>query len=184
MTWADDDVTGVYTEAMARLSDRGVGDLQVQSTMLRLSDVTAAALGARNLLTKAAKALDEGDPERAERYLDRAIRLPFDEVRGLSSAQLAARGMVDGVVTGAAREAAPGDRRWRDAAEAALARCGAEARARIERAVRIATDNPLPSDAERRRPARPPDDDTAGQLVRELLAAVAVLKEELAARDA
>jgi len=176
-------VTSLYTEAMAQLSDRGVGDLQVQSSMLRLSDLTALAQGARNLVTKAAQSLGDGDVERVERYLDRAMRLPRSERNGLPSALLAARGLVDAAVTGAAREAAPGDRRWRDAAEAALPRCGIEARARIERAVRIATDRPLPSDDEQSRGAplpAPIEDSAALLLVHQLLAALLVLEDELA----
>lgn len=76
----------------------------------------ASLTAADNLLTKAAAALDSGDPARAERMIDRAVALPFDEFEERIPALVAAGMMLFDLVTDILEGCEPGDSLWLDVA--------------------------------------------------------------------
>lgn len=76
----------------------------------------AAQQGAENLLTKARRALDNDDLDRADTLVDRAVRLPFDEHEHAWPAALAVHMDLFCAITDALESAADDDSRWLTAA--------------------------------------------------------------------
>jgi hypothetical protein len=76
---------------------------------------------ARNLLLKVRRALDNEDLDRAGGYVDRAVRLQFDEHEGAAPAALEVHMGLFCAVTDAAEQAAEDDERWLDGALHVLA---------------------------------------------------------------
>lgn len=144
-------VSDRLTERLARLSDRGLGDVQMRSNFSLNSQAQAVARGARNLLSKARRDLAAGRPERAGSYIDRALALPPDGLIGAPTGVWAAHMILFTTVAEALEAAPEGNSRWLDAAEAALARCGGHAREDLLLTLRsLDLDHHLPP-AERRR---------------------------------
>lgn len=71
---------------------------------------------ADNLLVKAARALARGDADRATRYVDRAVALPFDPHEQAMPAALSAHLQLFCRVCDALEMSAPGDSAWLQAA--------------------------------------------------------------------
>ena len=64
---------------MKQEANRGLGDIPLRSTAA-LSPISRAQMdAATNLLDKALRALDDGDEDRARRFVERAVALPYDE---------------------------------------------------------------------------------------------------------
>jgi hypothetical protein len=76
----------------------------------------AGQRAAENLLSKARRALDEHDEDRAAAFIDRAVRLPFDEHERTAPAALAAHMDLFCAVSDAVEHAEPEDSRWLDVA--------------------------------------------------------------------
>lgn len=187
---------------MRRMSDRGLGDLQVRSNLAWHAEAGAVDRAAGNLLAKALKALDAGDQERADQFVDRALQLPFNEREEAETALLCAHMMVFSMVTEAFEASAPGDSRWLDAAEAALERCGPDSREDLLETLRIIAREYAVSPAEKRRVHQVAPGDglvrgigdvmasrmgaeaaTVRRIVVDLLEAVRAVRDELAACD-
>jgi hypothetical protein len=59
--------------------DRPLGALRTPSNRIMAGVSHGLQIAADNLLTKALKAMMIGDPAKAQGYVERAVRLPFDE---------------------------------------------------------------------------------------------------------
>ena len=68
-----------FVEQITRMSDRGLGDIQVRSNLAVSTQSFTTARAAGNLLAKARRDLVTGPEERAAFYIDRALRLPYNE---------------------------------------------------------------------------------------------------------
>jgi hypothetical protein len=89
-----------------------------------LAPISRAVLtAANNLLAKADRALTEGDPQRAGRFIDRAAALHYDEHEQTAPAAFAASMMLFTAVTDTLERRRVGDSRWLDAAVEALSSC-------------------------------------------------------------
>ena len=137
---SDDLIASALARAVVEASDRGLGDLPVRSNLLHVSESVNVAKAAGNLLSKARRAIASGDRSRAERYVDRALTLPFDEMAEAEAALAAANQSLHNVVTEAVERSAAGDTAWLDAAEAALPRCGVHAREDLLEVLRVVVD--------------------------------------------
>lgn len=71
---------------------------------------------ATNLLTKAIRALDSGEPEQARRYVDRAVRLPYDRHEETEPVAMAVHMMLFSEVTDAVEDSDEDDPAWLEAA--------------------------------------------------------------------
>lgn len=78
--------------------------------------------GASNLVTKAIRALEAGDEDRARRYIEHACRLPYDARERVHHGPWGARMNLFTQVTDALDEAAVGDDAWLNAAMLVLGR--------------------------------------------------------------
>jgi hypothetical protein len=96
------------------------GDVELVSerTLAPFSEASRAA--ADNLLRKAADALARGDRERTERFVQRAVALPYDRREQGAPAAMAAAMVLYDAVTEALETSDSGDSRWLDAALAVL----------------------------------------------------------------
>ena len=81
----------------------------------------AGQQAAGNLLAKARRALDEHDHDRAKAFVDRAVRLPYDDHERAAPAAIAAHMELFCLVVDILEESTVGDSRWLDAAIAVLA---------------------------------------------------------------
>src|SRR5437870_3944272 len=75
-----DQMSDLVANEIARMTDRGLGDLQVRSNLAVNAESLATARAAENLLAKARRDLALGRDERAASFIDRALRLPFNEM--------------------------------------------------------------------------------------------------------
>jgi hypothetical protein len=130
-------ITEYLAEMAARLSDRGLGDVQVQSNLAESARSLTTALAAKNLLTKARRHLATGQVERAGSYLDRALHLPYDETEEAPTAANEAHMLLFTIVSKAMEQSDEGDPTWLDAAEATLPRCGEHAREDLLQTLRV-----------------------------------------------
>ena len=82
------DLLQSFEDYLAQRADRPFGDVEAISgrTLQRFS--VASQQAAENLLSKARRALDDADTNRANRLVDRAVQLPFDEHEGAAPAAL------------------------------------------------------------------------------------------------
>lgn len=116
-------------------ADRGL-NLARRSSGRMLNEMSMAQLhGATNLLTKAARALGTDDA-RAQRLIDRAAAMPWDDREERFMGVQAAASLVHAVVSDAFEDADVDDLRWLDAVEGALDRVGAHGQAQIRSTVR------------------------------------------------
>jgi len=188
-------------EPVTELTDRGLGDLLVQSNVRDVDERMVLSQAAVNLLTKAERAMVAGDRQQVDRLLDRALQLPRDELAEADAALQAAHMMVFNTLVDAVESSDDTDSRWLDAAEAALPRCSDDAREHLLETLRVvASDHELDRpDLRRIRRLAPgqglvdgvgdvmltltdADKPTVRRLVVELLEAVGVLRSELGAR--
>ncbi|GGC84452.1 hypothetical protein GCM10011512_09110 [Tersicoccus solisilvae] len=107
-------------KAMARsllhdLADRPLGGAELASGRTLLPFSASLLIGAENLLAKAARAW-RNDRARAERYVDRALALPFDEHEEAYPAARAATLYLYQLITAAIDELEDDDESWLDAA--------------------------------------------------------------------
>lgn len=146
-----DVVTEYLAEQAARMSDRGLGDVEIQSNLASSAQYLATAQGARNLLAKARRDLAAGQVERADSYIDRALRLPFNAAAGAPAAASEAHMILFGILTDALEDSDEGDSTWLDAAEATLPLCGGHAREDLLQTLRAIDHDYGVSSSERRR---------------------------------
>jgi hypothetical protein len=76
-----------------------------------------------NLLRKAARALSSGDEDRARRYVERAVDLPFDEHERIGPAWFSASMLLFTAISDQLDVTPEGDNSWLTAAEQVLQRC-------------------------------------------------------------
>lgn len=104
----------------AERADRPFGDAELASGRLLQRFSVAGQQAATNLLVKAERALDRGEPERARAYVDRATRLPYDRHEEAHPVAMEAHMQLFCLVTDVLEESAVEDTRWLDAAVQAL----------------------------------------------------------------
>ena len=173
----------------------------MRSNLLHLSENQAVSNAADNLLVKATRAIASGDRSRAERYVDRALELPWDQMAEAEAAPQAAHMALYRMVTGAIQRSDEGDQSWLDAAEARIPRCGVHAREDLLEVLRVvANDYQVDRDEVRRIRRLAPGDGlvhgtgdimltragadraTVRVIVLDLLDALVVLEREILAR--
>jgi hypothetical protein len=115
-----DEVHELFEAYLAMQRNRGFGDLALRADAAVSPFSRAKMAAARNLLTKAHKALHDGDRDRAVRYVDRAVVLPYDEVEEASPAAWEAHMALFMAVTDELGYADHDDQAWLDAALATL----------------------------------------------------------------
>jgi hypothetical protein len=116
----DHDVMRSLEKIMAEQADQPFGDVDLQSGRTLQPFSFAGQQGATNLLTKASRALDDGNLGRAKAFIDRAVKLPYDRHEQAAPAALSAHMELFCLVTDALEGAEPGDERWLDAAVAVM----------------------------------------------------------------
>lgn len=116
----NDDAWRSLGNLLAARADRPFGEVQWVSDRTLQPFSISGWMGAENLLTKARRAIDAGDLDRARKLVDRAARLPYDDHEQAAPAALAAHMELFNVVTDALEEAYADDSRWLDAALAVL----------------------------------------------------------------
>ncbi len=146
-----DRVADFVAEQMTRMSDRGLGDVQLRSNLAVSTQALTTARAARNLLTKARRDLAAGRGERAASYIDRALRLPYNEAAEAPTAAFEAHMILFTAVADALEDSTEGESTWLDAAEATLAQCGEHAREDLLQTLRALDHDYHLSAAERRR---------------------------------
>jgi hypothetical protein len=116
----DDDLLRSLDTHLREQADRPFGDTQAISGQTLQPFSIAGQQAAENLLSKARRALDNGDASRTRTFVDRAVRLPFDEHEDAAPAALAAQMDLYCLVTDALEVSEADDSRWLDAAEDVL----------------------------------------------------------------
>jgi hypothetical protein len=108
----DDDA---LPEFLATLAAEGrFGPLQRRSGRLLNEISTAQLTAAENLLAKAARSLSAGDLARAERLIDRAAQMPYDEREEGSPGVMGASMLVYRIISDQFEDSEPGDTAWLD----------------------------------------------------------------------
>jgi hypothetical protein len=101
---------------LAERADQPLGDTELASGRTLQPFSIAGQRAAANLLTKADRALEDGDPERARSFVDRAARLSYDEHEKAHPAAMAAEMALFGLITDTLEDGASDDSRWLSAA--------------------------------------------------------------------
>ncbi|HEX3930822.1 MAG TPA: hypothetical protein VHW64_08965 [Nocardioides sp.] len=112
----------------AKRADGPFGDLELKSGRTLQPFSITGQRAASNLLTKAIRDLDNGEPERARSYVDRAVRLPYDRHEESHPVAMEAHMMLFCLVTDELQAADEDDSGWLDAAIAAQASASEAAR--------------------------------------------------------
>jgi len=101
--------------------DRPLAEVMRPSNLIgaEVSDGLQAA--GTNLLEKALASVLAGEPDRARRYVERAVQLPFDEHEQVGTAWWAAAMLTHARLADDLESCEPGDDSWLTAAESALA---------------------------------------------------------------
>lgn len=109
---------------MAGQERRPFGDAEFVSgrTMQRFS--FAGQEAATNLLTKAIHALDSDERDRARRYVDRAVRLPYDRHEETEPVAMAVHMMLFSDVTDAVEDSDEDDPAWLETAIGVMSTAG------------------------------------------------------------
>ena len=107
--------------------ERPLGDVRLASGRSLQPFSDGLREGAFNLLVKAMRSLASGDQARADRLVDRALSLPFDEHEEWSPAAASAEFLLYNAVTDALEDSEEDDTAWLEAALAALAHAGPHA---------------------------------------------------------
>jgi hypothetical protein len=116
----DREIPELLKEHLRKAAEKPFGDVESISGQV-LSPFSRASLqAARNLLAKACRSIEQGEPGRAKAFVDRAVGLPFDEHERAAPAALAAAFGLYDVITDAVEAAEPESSRWLDAALAVL----------------------------------------------------------------
>jgi hypothetical protein len=103
-------------DLLSNPQDRGLGWAAVASGRL-LNDLGNAQMeAADNLVEKAARAIEAGDEEKADRFIQRACAFPYDERELLHPGPWAAHMLLHGEVTDAFFHSHADDEGWLDAA--------------------------------------------------------------------
>jgi hypothetical protein len=110
------DLRQLFDEYLAKENNRGFGDIALRANAAVSPFSSASMEAAGNLLAKARKALREGDRDRATRYVDRAVALPYDEVEEAAPAALEAHMALFMAITDELEDADADDQTWLDAA--------------------------------------------------------------------
>ena len=126
-----DDLRDAFESLVREGANRPLGDTDRVSglTMQRFSQGGQRA--AKNLLTKALRALDGGDETRARTFVERAARLPFDRHEEAVPAAVEAHMMLYMLVCDAMEASAEDDHRWLDAALHVLDEADADSRSQM-----------------------------------------------------
>jgi len=178
--------------------DRPLVEMVMRSNLLQLPFYSPQQEAADNLLGKALRAMHDGDEDRVERYVRRAVALPYDENEEADTALFAARMAIYAAVTDLLDEADEDDSRWLDAAERVLDTCPDGPREYLHRTLAdVIEEYRLPKPELRRlraaldrhpAPGPEPDDVPAdglrseaerAQLVRDALQAIVLLERAL-----
>lgn len=106
---------------LAKQADQPFGNVELISGQTLQPFSFAGQEAARNLLDKARRALDEGDPDRAEKFVRRAARLPFDAHEQAAPAAWAAHMELFRLITDTLEASSSDDPRWLDAVVEVLA---------------------------------------------------------------
>ena len=93
-------------------ADRPFGDAELVSGQTLAPFSRAGMTAADNLLTKADRALADGDLDRAAHFVDRAVALNYDQHEQGAPAAVAAGMMLFNAVTDALEGSREGDSRW------------------------------------------------------------------------
>jgi hypothetical protein len=109
------------SEYFAERADRPFGDVESMSGRTLQPFSIAGQQAAANLLTKARRALDDHNPDRARAFVDRAVRLPYDDHEKAAPAAIAAQMELFCLVTGTLEQSAVGESSWLEAAITVLA---------------------------------------------------------------
>jgi hypothetical protein len=110
---AEHDIYETFQQFMKQEANRGLGDIPLRSTAA-LAPISMAQMdAATNLLHKALRALDDGDEDRARRFVERAVALPYDEHERMHPAAMMAQQQLFSAVTDALDN---GGDEWLDAA--------------------------------------------------------------------
>lgn len=112
----DEDRMDDFKRHLDGRADQPFGDVEMVSGRALQPFSFAGQQAARNLLDKAARALDAGDADRAGRLVDRTARLPFDDHERAAPAAMEAHMLLFSVVTDALEASPEDDPRWLDAA--------------------------------------------------------------------
>lgn len=108
--------------------DGPFGDARLRSNRIQAGVSLGLQAAARNLLTKAVRAVAAGDEAQARGYVQRALRLPVDEHEEIHPSRLAALMLLFGAVTDAMEACPEDDTAWLDAAEQAMGTASDDAR--------------------------------------------------------
>ena len=108
---------GSYLQQRA---DQAFGNAELVSGRTLDPFSRAGLTAAGNLLTKAERALADGNPERARHMVDRAAALSYDDHEQTAPAAFAASMMLFSAVADALERSSEGDSRWLGAAVEAL----------------------------------------------------------------
>lgn len=116
----DTDIEGLAERILAEYANRGLGDVELASDRALQRYSRAGQDGAQNLVDKVFGALENGDRDRARRYLGIASRLPFDDREGSHPLAWTVHMELFVVITDAVESAEEHDRDWLEAAIALL----------------------------------------------------------------
>lgn len=116
--------TSVLDEFLRAELNRPLGDLQVRANLANFAADQAVDNAADNLLAKALRDRADGNHDRADAYIEKALRLPDSPQRGGPAAQEAANLMLYSAVVDEVEVADPGDSSWLDRALIVLDECG------------------------------------------------------------
>jgi hypothetical protein len=105
----------------AKRADTPFGDLELASGRTLQSFGLAGQRAASNLLIKASRSLDNGEPDRARAYVDRAVRLPYDRHEQSHPVAWESHMALFCLITDELEASDEDDSRWLDAAVAVLA---------------------------------------------------------------
>jgi hypothetical protein len=105
------------TDLLGRDTSGPLGQVQMASNRMGAGVSISLHGAARNLLVKAARAVAAADEPRAVGYIERTVRLPFDERDQIDPGWWGAHMLMFVTVTDVLEEAERSDRSWLDAAE-------------------------------------------------------------------
>lgn len=112
----DADPLSTLNRYLAERSQSPFGELELASGHTAQRFSVAGQQAASNLLVKASRALDGDETERARAYVDRAVRLPYDEHEQSHPVAMEVHMMLFCLVTDVLENADEDDSRWLDAA--------------------------------------------------------------------
>ncbi|EWT07716.1 hypothetical protein N864_01050 [Intrasporangium chromatireducens Q5-1] len=130
-------MTDAWASYLDERRNRGFGDILAVSGQTESRAASGLHAGAENLVTKALRALEEGDEERAVRYTSQASRLPWDAHEEVWPGALATHFALFEELSEAMEDAEDGDTRWIDDAVTVLGEVSGEPREHLARTLGI-----------------------------------------------